>query len=429
MYSPARYKSKQIPKVTTMFFLHILTAVSAAVIQRRAASSTGSLVAPSLDDWYTAPAGYEKALPGAILRVRTAPGNVAKAYNASAAYNILYRTTDSRYNATFAVTTLMVPPSGNGTKFLSYQIPYDTADLDASPSYVISEGSTYPDMAQALKMGWYVATPDYEGPLASFTAGVMSGHATLDGVRAVLAAGFGLSNNASYALWGYSGGALASEWAAELQVQYAPEMNFAGAALGGLTPNVTSVLESVNGGVEAGLIPAGILGLASQYPEYQQTLLSNLKTSGAMNATGFLDARNQSLGASIGAFINQNIGDYFTGGIAEITTSPESQYIINRDGIMGFHGIPQMPIFAYKAIQDEVSVVADTDKLVTRYCEVGANILLQRNTVGSHTTESTNGEARAMYFLNRVLSGQWTHTGCTNQTVTVSNNNVTVLPF
>lgn len=35
---------------------------------------------------------------------------------------------------------------------------------------------------------------------------------------------------------------------------------------------------------------------------------------------------------------------------------------------MGYHGVPQMPIFAYKAIGDEVSVIADTDDLVDKYC-------------------------------------------------------------
>lgn len=108
----------------------------------------------------------------------------------------------------------------------------------------------FADVTAALGRGWYVNVPDYEGPLASFTAGVMSGHATIDSVRAVLSSGFGLAPNGTrYAMWGYSGGALASEWAAELQVQYASELNFAGAALGGLTPNVTSVLSAVTGTV------------------------------------------------------------------------------------------------------------------------------------------------------------------------------------
>lgn len=63
--------------------------------------------------------------------------------------------------------------------------------------------------------------PDYEGPLASFTAGVLSGHSTIDSIRAAFNAKhiLGLEQDARYAMWGYSGGALASEWAAELQVQ------------------------------------------------------------------------------------------------------------------------------------------------------------------------------------------------------------------
>ena len=113
------------------------------------------------------------------------------------------------------------------------------------------------DVNASLSKGWIVSVPDYEGPLASFTAGVMSGHATIDSIRAIFSKKheFGLTDNARYAMWGYSGGALASEWAAELQVQYAPELSFSGAALGGLTPNVTSVLDIINEGYAAGLAP------------------------------------------------------------------------------------------------------------------------------------------------------------------------------
>ena len=85
----------------------------------------------------------------------------------------------------------------------------------------------------------------------------MSGYATLDGIRATFNASdlYGMSSNSTYAMWGYSGGALASEWAAELQVQYAPEMRFSGAALGGLTPNITSVLWTINRSASVGLAP------------------------------------------------------------------------------------------------------------------------------------------------------------------------------
>ncbi|EME39134.1 hypothetical protein DOTSEDRAFT_75028 [Dothistroma septosporum NZE10] len=384
-------------------------------------STTAQVLPPKQDPWYAAPPNYEYAAPGTILKVRPAVGNITSVQsNSTAAYNILYRTTNSQYNATWAVTTLFVPSTSDGNdKLLSYQIPYDSVDLNSSPSYALYS-SPYSDIVNALGQGWYVNVPDYEGPKASFTAGVMSGHATLDAVRAVLASGFGLNTtSAKYAMWGYSGGALASEWAAELQNQYAPELNFAGAALGGLTPNVTSVMMAVSGTIEAGLIPAGILGLASQYPELQQYLMDNLKTSGQYNATAFYEATNYTLIEEIVAYAGQNITDYFNNGLATLS-DPIPRRVINRDGIMGYHGVPQMPVFAYKAIMDEVSPINDTDILVDRYCLIGATIKYDRNTVGSHTTESANGDARAVSFLTSVLGGTYNATGCQIQNVTVN---------
>jgi hypothetical protein len=406
------------------------------LLQKRALGSM-PLLPPSQDPWYTGPTHFQSAAPGALLRVREAPGNLTSVIqNCSAAYNILYRTTDSQYQPAWAVTTLFVPLSqpnttsiasnstSPGGALLSYQIPYDSADVNSSPSYALYAGGQ-PDIAGALGRGWFVSVPDYEGPLASFTAGVQSGHATLDSVRAVLSSGFGLSATARYAMWGYSGGALASEWAAELQIQYAPELNFSGASVGGLTPNVSSVMKSVNGTAAAGLIPSGILGLASQFPAAYDFLMQQLKTSGPFNNTAFVAAKNMTLGQTIETFANQDIYAYFTNGSAAFQ-APVVQQVINSDGLMGYHGVPQMPLFAYKAIGDEVSPIGDTDALVDQYCAVGASILYQRNTVGGHEAEDINGDARAFDWLSSALNGTLQQTGCLIQNVTV---NVTTLAF
>ena len=90
--------------------------------------------------------------------------------NSSATYNILYRTTDSQYKPTWAVTTLFVPKLGanstaatlfNQSALLSYQIIYDSADLNASPSFALQKGdydpSPVPDIANAFyahPVGW-----------------------------------------------------------------------------------------------------------------------------------------------------------------------------------------------------------------------------------------------------------------------------------
>lgn len=286
-------------------------------LSKRQGSGTPAAPIPPLQDpWYTAPDGFESAKPGDVLRIREAPGNLTSlASNCSAAYNILYRTTNSQYKPDWAVTTVFVPVT-ESPALLSYQIPYDSAWLDASPSYAFytSDGvRSLLDISTGLSSGWFVNVPDYEGPLASFTAGVQSGHATIDSIRAAFNANetLGLDVDARYAMWGYSGGALASEWAAELAVQYAPEvgspssiptsprtqfqmsvlieletsstvallafsglfglwndfwllivylkqMNFSGAAVGGLTPNVTSVLYTINKGYAVGLAPVSL---------------------------------------------------------------------------------------------------------------------------------------------------------------------------
>ncbi|TKA37463.1 hypothetical protein B0A55_13225, partial [Friedmanniomyces simplex] len=62
------------------------------------APTSSSPIPPSQDPWYTTPSGFEGASPGAVLRLRSAPGNITAIFNASsAAYNLLYRTTDSKY--------------------------------------------------------------------------------------------------------------------------------------------------------------------------------------------------------------------------------------------------------------------------------------------------------------------------------------------
>jgi hypothetical protein len=307
-------------------------------------------IPPSQDSWYlNPPEGFEFTAPGTILSICNAPGNLsATTASSSAAYNILYRTTNSQYEPTWAVAMLFIPApaaSYSGCYLLSYQIPYGNADVDGSPSYQMYTPDWTPTaISAALGRGWHVLTGDYEDPLASFTAGVMSGHAVLDGVRAVLRGGcastLGLLPSVKYAVWGYSGGALASEFATELQQDYAPELGFVGAAMGGLTPNATSVRDTVEGTVTAGLIPLWLVGVTSQFPTVRKYVVSKL------------------------------------------------------------------------------SPVGDTDELVSKYCSLDASIWYQRNTVGTHGSESGAEDYKAFDFLESVFAGTYSLEGCKIETIT-----------
>lgn len=114
---------------------------------------------------------------------------------------------------------------------------------------------------------------------------------------------------------------------------------------------------------------------------------------------------------------------YFVDG-QSVLNGAQVSAVITADGAMGYHGVPQMPVYAYKAINDQISAVADTDSLVDQYCAAGANILYERNTVGSHSQEARAGDAAATAFLDAVLTGTYAEryntTGCTIRDVTVN---------
>jgi len=181
---------------------------------------------------------------------------------------------------------------------------------------------------------------------------------------------------------------------------------------------VTSVTAYLNGHEGAGLIPQGLLGIASQHPDAFWWIVARLKP--AVREV-FLSVKRMTAAQAIAAFKYQDIYQYFVGGYQDLHTRV-MQMMYNVDGYMGYHGVPRMPVFVYNAINDELSDIRDVDKLVDRFCGVGANILYHRNTAGTHTQEQVNGRQRAFTWLRSVLDGSYdklySSMGCTVQNVT-----------
>ncbi|KAM7208259.1 lipase 1 precursor [Naviculisporaceae sp. PSN 640] len=420
-----------------MGLLHLaVSALFAGVFSPALATSPKPPPPPSQDPFYAAPPRFENHSPGDILRIRTAPATLSGSIpNSSAAYHIVYRTTDTRYRPSWAITTLLLPPSYNPSStgpvpLLSYQLAYNSPDIDASPSYDYS-ALTAPGgpVALALGRGWLVSVPDFEGPTASFGAGVQAGHATIDNIRAVLSLATSPGKKkigpiTKYAMYGYSGGCIATEFAAELAVQYAPEMDFAGAVCGGLVPDVLDPdggISSLNETPYVGDLPAFFVGSLNRFPQAYQFLVDSLKESGPYNRTGFLAVKDMTILEAFAYFAGQDIWQYFVQG-AEVIDAPILKKTLQRNSIMGYHGVPPMPMLMHQAIGDKFSPIEITDQLVERYCRAGAVIEYQKNTVGGHIAEITNGTPRALEWLVKVLEGPGVDvlTGvCETKTVTV----------
>ncbi|CZT25466.1 related to lipase 1 [Ramularia collo-cygni] len=383
---------------------------------------------PSDDPFYTAPSGYESAAPGAILRSRPVPSALSLfqtiPLNLKGAWQFLYRTTDSLGNPIATVTTVLVPNNADPEKLISYQVAEDSGgEINCAPSYTLQTGTntTYAGtggieaalIAAALNQGWIVVSPDWEGPKSTFVAGKQAGYATLDSIRAALASGAttSVSSKAKVQMWGYSGGALASEFAAELQTKYAPEIPFVGMAIGGVTPNVENVFNTINKGPFAGLSAAGFLGLGNAYPDFGAFVQQSLKPE---KADAFNQAGRQCFYADVKTYAGQDVFTYFKQG-KTIFQDPIVQRTIKEGATMGLTGTPTMPIFVYKSVRDEISPIADTDKLVQQFCNAGVSIDYVREELGEHFTQAATSVGDIINFLIARFNGV-PQSGCTTRT-------------
>lgn len=388
---------------------------------------------PTKDPFYTPQPGYEDSPPGTILASRNPPSLIA-ALGAipvplADAQQILYRSTDSFGQPSATVATVLTPLKADKSKVVSYQVAQDSAYLNCAPSYALQFLSDSGGLAgtlgtqveilgigAALSEGWIVTIPDHEGPNAAFLANTRGGQHVLDGIRATLVSGLA-SPAAQVAMWGYSGGSLASSFAAELQPTYAPELsrNLLGVVLGGAVPNITSSLPLINDSPFAGLLPGGIIGLGNEYPEISALIDANLQPS---RAVAFNKARTQCFGANLIQFLGQDVlNDYFVPGDAFFFENPAVLAAQNANRLG--QRTPQVPVFMYKAVNDQISLVEDTDALYDFYCGSGAQVEYIRDVTAEHAGLLVTGVPSAVQWIRGAFRGNL-ETGCVRRDVVTS---------
>lgn len=406
----------------SFFNLVLFCQLAVGSIHRRVAP-----LPPAQHPFYRAPAGFENAAPGTILASRPAPARLELLnlipINIKEVVQLLYRTTNAMGQPEVTVSTVLVPNNASYDKVVSYQVAEDSGgQINCAPSYTLQTGSQalYAGTGDvemfliigALNEGWIVSTPDWEGPNSTFIEGFQAGQATLDSVRAVLSSGSitGVKSDAKVQMWGYSGGALASEWAMELQASYAPELHFVGAAIGGVTPNVPNVYQSINNGPFAGLAAAGLLGMANAFPEFENALTAQLIPE---KEAEFYQAGANCFYGDVVLFAGQNMSSYFYDG-DNIITEPTIAKYFRSNAQMGLHGVPSMPLFVYKAVADEISPIADTDALVDQFCNDGVSITYVRDAAGEHFTQAATSFPDVINFLRARFAGV-PISGCTRR--------------
>jgi hypothetical protein len=237
-------------------------------------------VDPAADEFYVPPDPLPPGQPGDVIRSRPI---VAPAFpGAAEVSHVLYRSSNVDGTPIAVSGTVLVPRAAfTGSRPVVVLAPGTRGTADkCAPSKQYQLGSAdpkAPDSERALVTlllgrGIVVAVTDYEGQgtpgLPSYLVGGPEGYAVLDAARAAQRlAGTGLVEDSPVGIAGYSQGGQAAGWAAELQPEYAPELNFGGVALGGAPTDMNGLMHHLNGGRFAGFAFAALSGLDFAYPE------------------------------------------------------------------------------------------------------------------------------------------------------------------
>ena len=255
-------------------------------------------------------------------------------------------------------------------------------------------------MRLPLDRGWAVAAPDYEGPDSQFLGVQMSARGVLDGLRAArVFKPADIAPSAPLALWGYSGGALASARAAQLQPSLAPELRLAGVALGGVVADLKATFLAFNGGPAGGAVPMALSGLDRSYPD--------------MNILQYLNgAGRQTVAASAHDCIADGIVRHPFWNIASYESRPD---VIDDPGLTAsltnispaaMSLAPTGPLYMYTSQTDEFAPLGPALRLAACYCAAGVTVDQVTDPPTDHVAELAVGGPGALTYLADRFAGK-----------------------
>lgn len=377
---------------------------------------------PELDPGFYHPAAEIVAAkaPGEIIAARQVDvANLGLIPVNVDAWQLSYRSTDTRDAPIAAVTTVVKPRGSAPDKVLSVQIAADSLAQYCAPSYALRQWSVAPFVGQivapaefviaqgAVQQGWGVVIPDHQGPNQAYAAGPLAGRITLDGLRA--ARDFEpmrIASDARLGLYGYSGGAIATGHAAELKQSYAPELNIVGAAEGGVPADLGVVLDVANGQATAGLVMAAVQGLSREYPDFAR----------------FLDERMDPLGATIETIQSGLCVQYVSSfpflnlkGMLRVPGDPMQQPAVREviDRTRMGKAVPDMPMYIWQGNPDEIIPVGQVNTLVDTYCRnPDADVQYTREHLAEHVATEISGAGPALLWMKDRLDGIPAPRGC-----------------
>lgn len=330
------------------------------------------------------------------------------------AEQLLYRTQDEQGNPSVTVTTV-VAPTGQARGVVAYLSFYDALGDSCDPSYTLRGGiPTDPSNSQNAQVeeglvlslaaqGYAVTVPDFEGEDLHWVAGHESGWSTLDSVRAAESY-LGMDASIPAGLMGYSGGSIGGEWAAELAPTYAPELNFVGAALGGIPVFLAHNLKYVNGSpVWSGVIPAVLVSLGRAFG----IPMKHYESAYGRKITHHV--ADQCIGSFLGAYPGLKVQKLMKHKYRHFLKVPAFRKVVNSLIMGSAPGHPDMPLFLgvgnADGTGDNIMVDGDVEALGHEYCQQGVTVQYTEYQNSDHTQAGEQFFVDAESFLAQRFAG------------------------
>lgn len=379
--------------------------------------SASAIPTPQHDAFYRAPAHVRRLRAGAIIRTRRVQLSalaLPAAVNATA-YQVLYRSTDTRNRPIASAATVIVPggprPAG-GRDLVALQDAENSDSETCAPSYqlrVAGFNGGLVDMeltgvSSQLTAGRDVVVPDALGPRSEFLARGLEGRSSLDAIRAVerfrpaeLA-----GRRTRVGLIGYSEGSHQAMAAAELAPTYAPRLRIIGVAAGGVpTGDATSMRWLAKSD------PANVLQIMTGL----NRAFSALRWPALLTASGRAASRKMStcdllllLAGPSGPLSKWTKRQ-------DVFTVPRVARLL-RANVLG-RSIPKAPLFVFIGAKDEEISKVSLDRLVAHDCAAGVPIEYDVDSLGQEHTESFfRFQSPAVSYLDDRFAGKKAPTTC-----------------
>jgi len=373
--------------------------------------------------------------PGAVLKTRTLNYHLTGIATPLKVVQLLYRSTGSLGYPTVNVTSVIEPPIKPATvRVVSYQSFYDSLNPADEPSAAITGNQTVGGevwtaenglIADLLLDGITVVASDTEGQSADFAAGPVYGKNTLDSIGAAFKShATGIPGSAKVAMLGYSGGAIATGWAAQLAPSYAPDVNkrLVGAAEGGILVDPAHNLQYISGSVLwSGVMPMSIIGLARAYKVDLEKYMS------PYGVTLYKKMQNYSIASALGAYPGLTWAKLAKPAYVNPDSVAPFVSTVNKLDL-GARPMPTIPMFmgqgtggvlegtavsAQYGAGDGVMVAGDVRSLARKICASGDSVDYQQYDL-SHVTSVPQWLPQATVWVLDRLAGDAIPNNCSS---------------